>query len=69
MSTAVLPGTLTTEDHLAEIANGLAGRGLIKLERRWATALEPMLAQGEKYESARVAALGEVEKKHAFERG
>jgi hypothetical protein len=59
----------TTEEHLAEVANGLAGRGLIKLERRYATALPAMMAQGEKYESARVAALAELEKKHAFERG
>jgi hypothetical protein len=59
----------TTTDHLAEIANGLAKRGLIKLERRYATALEPMMAQGEKYEQARRTALAELEKKHAFERG
>jgi hypothetical protein len=59
----------TTTDHLAEIANGLAKRGLIKLERRYATALEPMMAQGEKYEQARRTTLTELEKKHAFERG
>ena len=59
----------TTEDHLAEVANGLAGRGLIKLERRYATALPAMTVQAAEYESARAAALAELEKKHAFERG
>lgn len=59
----------STVDHLAEVANGLAKRGLIKLERRWATGLEPLMAQVEKYENARREALAELEKKHAFERG
>jgi hypothetical protein len=59
----------STADHLAEVADGLAKRGLIKLERRWATGLEPLMAQVEKYENARREALAELEKKHAFERG
>src|SRR6516164_635242 len=59
----------TTEDHLAEVANGLAGRGLIKLERRYATALPALMAQGTAYEMVRASALGELERKHAFERG
>jgi hypothetical protein len=59
----------TTEDHLAEVAHGLAGRGMIKLERRQATALPAMLARGDEYEAARASALAELEKKHAFERG
>ena len=59
----------TTEDHLAEVANGLAGRGLIKLERRYASALPAMMAQGTHYEMVRASALGELERKHAFERG
>jgi hypothetical protein len=59
----------TTEDHLAEVANGLAGRGLIKLERRYATALPAMMAQDAQYETVRASALGELERKHAFERG
>jgi len=59
----------STTDHLVELANGLAKRGLIKLERRWATGLEPLMAQVEKYENARREALAELEKKHAFERG
>ena len=56
----------TTTDHLAEVANGLAGKGLIKLERRYATALSAMMANAEKYEGARQAALAELYKKHAY---
>jgi len=59
----------TTTDHVAEIANGLAGRGRIKLERRYATALEPLMGEAEKFEAARRAAVEALEKKHAFERG
>jgi hypothetical protein len=59
----------STPDHLAEIGAGLVKRGLIKLERRWATALDPLMAQAEKFEAARQAALTDLEKKHAFERG
>jgi hypothetical protein len=59
----------TTTDHIAEIANGLAGRGLIKLERRYATALEPVMRQAERFEAARREAVAALEKKHAFERG
>jgi len=59
----------STTDHLAEVGAGLAKRGLIKLERRWATALEPLMAHAEKFEAARQAALADLEKKHAFERG
>lgn len=59
----------TTADHLAEIANGMAAEGFIKLERRYATALRPLMARAEEFESARQAALAELENKHAFERG
>jgi len=59
----------TTTDHLAEIASGLTKRGLIKLERRWATALDPLMTQAAKYEAACRSALTDLEKKHAFERG
>jgi hypothetical protein len=59
----------STSDHLAELANDMAKRGLVRLERRWATALDPLMAQAEKYESSRRTALAELEKKHAFERG
>ena len=59
----------TTTDHVAEIANGLAQRGRIKLERRYATALEPLMREAEKFEAARRAAVEALERKHAFERG
>ena len=59
----------TTTDHLAEVANGLAGRGLIRLERWYATALAALLERGSEFESAAEVALDELEKKHAFERG
>jgi hypothetical protein len=59
----------TTSDHLAEIANQIAGAGLITLARRYATALPPLMERGEEFEAARRAAVEELEKKHAFERG
>jgi hypothetical protein len=59
----------TTTDHLADVANQLAGRGLIKLERRYATAQAALMERGEEFESAARTALTELEKKHAFERG
>jgi len=58
-----------TTDHLAELANRLVRQGLIKLERRYATASGPLMGQAEKYESAMRNALADLEKKHAFERG
>jgi hypothetical protein len=59
----------TTTDHLAELANQLAGRGLIKLERRYATAQPALLQRADEFEAAARGALEELEKKHAFERG
>jgi len=59
----------TTTDHLADLANQLAGRGLIKLERRYATAQPALMERAEEFESAARTALSELEKKHAFERG
>ena len=59
----------TTTDQLAQIANGMAGEGLIKLERRWATALPALMGRAEEFEEAMRSALAELEKKHAFERG
>jgi hypothetical protein len=59
----------TTTDHLAEVANGMAGEGLVRLERRYATALPALMARAEEFEGARRAAAEELEKKHAFERG
>jgi hypothetical protein len=59
----------TTTDHLAEIGSQLAGRGLIKLERRYATAQPGLMERAEEFESAARTALAKLEKKHAFERG
>ncbi len=59
----------TTTDHLAELANQLAGRGLIRLERRYATAQAALMERAEEFEAAARTALAEMEKKHAFERG
>jgi len=59
----------TTTDHLAQLANQLADRGLIKLARRYATAQPALMERAEQFESAARTALAELEKKHAFERG
>jgi hypothetical protein len=59
----------TTTDHMAGIASQLAGRGLIKLERGYATAQPALMERAAEFESAARTALEELEKKHAFERG
>lgn len=59
----------TTADHLVEIANSMAKEGLFTLERRYARANQALMAQQEKIEGDMQAALAEMEKKHAFERG
>ena len=59
----------TTTDHLAQLANEIAGEGLIRLERRYATPLPALAARSEEFEGAMRAALADLEKKHAFERG
>jgi hypothetical protein len=59
----------TTTDHVAELGNKLAGQGLIKLERRYATALPALMSQAARFENEASEALSELEKKHAFERG
>jgi hypothetical protein len=59
----------TTPDHVAEIANRMADEGLITLARRYATALPALMSRGEEFEAEMRAAVEELEKKHAFERG
>jgi len=59
----------TSTDHIAEIAAGLAGRGLFTLARRYATALPALMEQGERFEAEMREATRELEEKHAFERG
>ena len=58
-----------TTNQLAQLTNQMAGEGLIKLERRYATALPALMARAEEFESAMGAGLAELEQKHAFERG
>ena len=59
----------TSAEHLAQVANEMAREGLFRLERRYATALPPLMARAEKFESVMRGALTELERKHAFERG
>ena len=59
----------TTTDHIAEVAAGLAQRGLFTMARRYATALPALMDQNDRFESEMAAALLQLEQKHAFERG
>jgi hypothetical protein len=59
----------TSTDHIAEIAAGLAQQGLFTMARRYATALEALMDQKDRFESEMAAALQQLEEKHAFERG
>jgi hypothetical protein len=60
----------TTPMHLLEIAAPLvAAQGLLRIDGEWAEATPSLLGHAERFESARRAAVEELEKKHAFERG
>jgi hypothetical protein len=60
----------TTSAHLIEIAARLvAAQGLIRIEGEWAEATQGLMNQAERFENERRAAVEELEKKHAFERG
>ena len=59
----------TTPAHLMEVARRLSARGLLKMDGEWAEATEGLMGQSERFENARHAAVEELEKKHAFERG
>src|SRR4030095_11768610 len=48
----------TTTGHLGAIGNRLVAQGLIKLERRYATALPPLMSQAARFESEASQALG-----------
>lgn len=56
-------------DHLVEIAQQLAERGLLKLVRRYATALPALMARDAEFAATAATARVELEKKYAFERG
>jgi hypothetical protein len=60
----------TTPAHMLEIAGRLvAAQGLIRIEGEWAEASQGLMNQATRFESERHAAVEELEKKHAFERG
>ena len=59
----------TTVDHIAELAAGLAQQGLFTMAGHHATALPALMDQKDRFESEMVAALRQLEEKHAFERG
>jgi hypothetical protein len=59
----------TTSAHILEIARKLAEEGLLTLEGEYASANASLMALAEKFEADAAAALQEVEKKYAFERG
>lgn len=59
----------TTTDHIAEVAAGLAHRGLFKMARRYATALPALMEQQGPFEKEMANAVHHLEEKHAFERG
>jgi hypothetical protein len=60
----------STPAHLIEVAGRLvAGNGLVRMEGEFAFATAALMEQAERFEAAARAALEELEKKHAFERG
>jgi len=60
----------TTPAHLLEVAARLvAAQGLLRIDGEWAEATSGLMSQAERFEKARRAAMEELEKKHAFERG
>jgi hypothetical protein len=60
----------TTPAHMLEVAARLvAAQGLLRIDGEWAEATENLMNQPERSENARRAAVEELEKKHAFERG
>jgi hypothetical protein len=56
-------------EHFLELARKLVAEGLMTLEGEWASANAALMAQSEQFEADARAALEELEKKHAFERG
>jgi len=59
----------TSSEHLLDVAKKMEMQGLIKLEGEWATAKPSLMEQAAEFEADQRAALEELEKKHAFERG
>jgi hypothetical protein len=60
----------TTPAHLIEVAARLvAAQGLLRIDGEWAEATPGLMLQAERFEGTRRAAVEELERKHAFERG
>jgi hypothetical protein len=59
----------TSVEHVVEVTQKLRSQELMTLEGEWASANASLMAQAEKFESDMRAAVGELEQKHAFERG
>ena len=59
----------TSTQHLLEIAKKVEAQGLVKMDEEWATPNASLMEQAAKFEADMRAALEELEKKHAFERG
>jgi hypothetical protein len=60
----------TTSEHLLDVAGRVvAADGLVRIEQEWVEATQGLMGQAERFESAMKAAVEELEKKHAFERG
>jgi hypothetical protein len=59
----------TTPAHVLEVSRKLAQEGLMTLEGEQAAANAALMAQSERFEADMKAAVAEMEKKHAFERG
>jgi len=56
-------------EHVLDIAKNLVSSGLISVEQDWATANPSLMEQAATFEGDMRAALEELEKKHAYERG
>jgi|SRR5579863_3633766 hypothetical protein len=59
----------TTAEHLMQIAARVAGDGLLRIDGEYAEATQRLMNEAERFESARLRAVEELEKKHAYERG
>lgn len=59
----------TTPAHLMEIAGRVAADGWLRIDGEHAEATPALMGQAERFENARRAAVEELEKKHAYERG
>lgn len=59
----------TSTAHLLEVAGQVAAQGLLRIDGEWAEATAGLIEKAAGFEAARQAAVEELEKKHAYERG